>query len=192
MFFKRPSHSMKTWDTVVKYCSASCRSQHVHHSKESRLKRIATLKRMYASDEAFKKKRAMYYERRIGVPMNEAQGEKISVTRKLMFQFGVLSLKREKNPAWLGGKSMEEYGPDFDDALKEQVRLASQYKCSLCGCSQVENGRHLDVHHIDYDKKNNNLKNLVALCVRCHRKTNHHRKQWTNHFISGSHEMIQR
>jgi hypothetical protein len=85
----------------------------------------------------------------------------------------------------LGGTGIpyenDEYGAEFDTSLKEQIRLRENYKCKECGCSQVENGKQLDVHHIDYDKKNNNMTNLVALCMKCHRKTNHHRDYWEKH-----------
>jgi len=84
---------------------------------------------------------------------------------------------------WQGGLSFEEYGVEFDDALKEKVRFRDGYKCQLCGCSQLENGKQLDVHHIDYDKKNNNIKNLIALCHICHMKTNSkNRSYWINLF----------
>ena len=71
-----------------------------------------------------------------------------------------------------------EYGKEFTNQLKEQVRFRDKYKCKLCGCSQLENGKKLDVHHIDYDKKNNNPINLISLCVKCHRKTNWNREYW--------------
>jgi len=75
-----------------------------------------------------------------------------------------------------------EYGSEFDSSLKEQVRFRDKYKCQICGCSQLENGRQLDVHHIDYHKKNNKLNNLIALCKSCHMKTNYNRKNWKNYF----------
>jgi hypothetical protein len=78
--------------------------------------------------------------------------------------------------------SNTEYGAEFDCSLREQIRQRDGYKCQECGCSQVENGKQLDVHHIDYDKQNNIFSNLISLCVRCHRKTNHRREYWTEHF----------
>ena len=83
---------------------------------------------------------------------------------------------------WKGGKTFEEYGPEFDSSLKEQVRFRDGYECRECGCSQLENRRCLDVHHIDYNKKNNILNNLIALCKSCHVKTNFNRNYWKNHF----------
>lgn len=77
---------------------------------------------------------------------------------------------------------LSEYGSEFDSALKEQVRFRDKYICQLCGCSQIENGSQLDCHHIDYNKKNNVLNNLVALCKSCHRKTNWNRNYWKEIF----------
>lgn len=70
------------------------------------------------------------------------------------------------------------YGREFTRGLKEQIRFRDEYKCRLCGCSQLENGKQLDVHHIDYDKHNNNIDNLISLCILCHRNTNYNRDYW--------------
>ena len=78
--------------------------------------------------------------------------------------------------------SNTEYGSEFDNNLKEQVRFRDTYKCQECGCSQLENGKQLDVHHIDYNKKNSQLSNLIALCISCHRATNSNRQYWQEHF----------
>ncbi len=71
-----------------------------------------------------------------------------------------------------------EYGADFDNALKEQIRFRDNYTCQICGCSQLENGRQLDCHHIDYNRKNNKWSNLIALCMKCHTKIRFNRDYW--------------
>lgn len=75
-----------------------------------------------------------------------------------------------------------EYGSEFDSSLKERVRFRDGYKCRVCGCSQIENGKQLDCHHIDYNKKNNNENNLISLCRICHSRTNHRRNYWLEYF----------
>lgn len=77
-----------------------------------------------------------------------------------------------------------EYGSEFDSSLKEKVRFRNSYKCQFCGCSQIENGRQLDCHHIDYNKKNN-TSNLISLCRSCHIKTNYKREYWKNFLEKG-------
>lgn len=90
--------------------------------------------------------------------------------------------RKENHYNWQGGKSFEEYGQEFDSSLKEQVRFRDNYKCQLCNCSQLENNKTLDVHHVDYNKQNNELKNLISLCKNCHMKTNFNRDYYFNLF----------
>jgi len=90
--------------------------------------------------------------------------------------------KRELSANWKNGKSFEEYSYEFNDDLKDNVRKQYRYLCQICSKSQKDNVRKLDVHHIDYNKKNNFLHNLVPLCMTCHLKTNFNREYWTNYF----------
>lgn len=87
-----------------------------------------------------------------------------------------LAMRGSGNHCWQGGISFEPYGPKFNDELKDAVRARDGYCCQLCGKEQGD--RALDVHHIDYDKHNNNLSNLISLCQHCHRMTNHKRRRW--------------
>ena len=77
-----------------------------------------------------------------------------------------------------------EYGAGFNKQLKEEIRERDNYRCQNkdCNCTQKENGKQLDVHHIDYDKKNCNPDNLTSLCIKCHRKTNSNRDYWFAYF----------
>lgn len=61
----------------------------------------------------------------------------------------------------------------FTDAIKKLVRARHGHMCAVCG--KTSSGRALDVHHIDYDKKNSDPLNLVPLCRSCHLRTNYHR-----------------
>jgi len=88
----------------------------------------------------------------------------------------------ENSPNWQGGKSFELYGLEFDEKLKEQIRKRDDYTCQECDKIQEELDRKLDVHHIDYNKKNNKPENLIGLCVSCHVKTNYNREYWTEYF----------
>jgi len=83
-----------------------------------------------------------------------------------------------KNPAWRGGISREPYGWEWNDELREEVRRRDGYKCQLCGVSQTECEKILDVHHVNYNKRDNDPLNLVCLCRACHVRTNHRRKYW--------------
>lgn len=76
-------------------------------------------------------------------------------------------LKGDKNPNWRGGKN--EY-VGFDEIIKELVREGSHRRCVVCGKTEKENSRKLDVHHIDHNKQNGSYYNLIALCHSCHLK----------------------
>ena len=93
-----------------------------------------------------------------------------------------MSKKRSgsKHPNWQGGRSREPYGEEFGARLKRTIRERDDYTCRLCGLSQETPAPH--VHHIDYDKSNNGLDNLVCLCHRCHSKTNWNRDGWQKYF----------
>ena len=88
----------------------------------------------------------------------------------------------KNNPNWNNGSSFEPYGLEFNRDLKEVIRNRDRRKCCICGKTELENKKKLAIHHIDYNKKNNDPKNLISLCNRCHMKTNHNRKYWKDYF----------
>jgi hypothetical protein len=85
----------------------------------------------------------------------------------------------ENSFLWRGGTSFKSYCKKFNEALKKDIRTRFGKKCYLCG--NQENGRKLDIHHIDYNK--NSICNgkdwaLIPLCRGCHSKTNHQKWFW--------------
>jgi hypothetical protein len=88
----------------------------------------------------------------------------------------------EGHPTWRGGLSFEPYGLEFNKDLKEVIRNRDRRKCQICEKTELENKAKLSVHHIDYDKKNNNPNNLISLCISCHQQTNYNRKHWIKLF----------
>lgn len=88
----------------------------------------------------------------------------------------------EKNPMFNGWSSREPYGIDWSDKLRERAREKDFNMCHLCGLSQEESHIKLAIHHIDYNKKNNDINNLVTLCSSCHNKTNIRREFWVRLF----------
>ena len=102
--------------------------------------------------------------------------EKISKTLKKFYK------NKENHPQWRGGKSTEEYSPLFNNKLKEKVSKIYNRTCQLCKKPEKKEGKKLSVHHIDYNKKNNTLDNLIPLCMQCHTTTNRHRAYWESYF----------
>jgi len=51
------------------------------------------------------------------------------------------------------------------DKVRIKVMEKFHHKCIFCG-SNIN----LQIHHIDTNRKNNELKNLLLVCILCHRK----------------------
>jgi hypothetical protein len=75
------------------------------------------------------------------------------------------------------------YGIEFTKDLKEYIRNRDGRKCQVCGCPESKCKKKLDVHHKDYNKKNNDKDNLISLCNSCHSKTRNRRKYWQEFFV---------
>lgn len=58
------------------------------------------------------------------------------------------------------------YGRGFTPKLKRIVRERDCHRCLSCG--KFGDGRELHIHHVDRDKDNNHLDNLITLCAVCH------------------------
>ena len=98
------------------------------------------------------------------------------ITKKKIGLANSVSIRGEKSSLWKGGISYEPYSVDWTKTLKRSVRERDHYICQLC--NQYGN----TVHHIDYNKQNCNLNNLITLCRNCHQKTNFDREYWIECF----------
>ena len=87
-------------------------------------------------------------------------------------------MKKENHPNWQGGITNEEYGENWTEDLKKKIRKRDEWKCQICNCKN----KILDVHHIDYNKKNCDEDNLITLCHNCHCKTNFNPDRWRKYF----------
>ncbi len=79
------------------------------------------------------------------------------------------------------GKSKEKYNPLFNGRLKDYIFERDNYKCQNPKCETDPNhprGKRLAVHHIDYDKKNVEPRNLISICATCNAKANKDREHW--------------
>lgn len=188
------------------FCNYSCASKHKNtgrkHSKEINEKRSENSKgiknNFFGKTHSFETKEKIS-NKKIGKKLSDEHKLKISQKSKgsnngfygkthslevrsrigrdmngknnPMFGKGDL-LKGEKNGSWQGGTSFGEYGLEFNDNLKTRIRKRDSFTCAICG----KNG--YDVHHIDYNKKNNSEFNLITLCRKDHAKTNFNREYW--------------
>lgn len=89
------------------------------------------------------------------------------------------AIRGEKNRFWIDGRSYIEYPPEFNYLLKKRVRRRDKYLCRACNKRVV--GKHGHIHHIDGNKQNSNVNNLILLCDGCHKIV--HMKSKTSNLI---------
>lgn len=78
-------------------------------------------------------------------------------------------LTGERNPQWKGGISLEPYARGFKK-VREWVYLRDNYECQRCNVRHKPKSGWLVAHHIDTDKMNSDIDNLITLCRSCHGK----------------------
>lgn len=91
-----------------------------------------------------------------------------------------------KSPHWLGDNITREYPLEFSRELKSKIRERDAFvskvsECMFCGQTEEEhkkqyNNHRLTIHHIDYNKENNNEDNLITLCHTCNVRANSNRE----------------
>lgn len=102
-------------------------------------------------------------------------GKKLSDERKEKIRAGVI------RSADIRGRTRNNpYGRDWGNILKNKIRERDDNKCRVCYLKSKK--RALDVHHIDYNKKNCEETNLISLCASCHSTTSGNRKYWEQYF----------
>lgn len=113
-----------------------------------------------------------------GYIMPKEQKEKIGIANKgrPKPKGFIQKISGEKHHNWKGGKSFQLYGIEWTNLLKHSIRTRDCFICKIC----KKNG--WIVHHIDYNKFNNNPDNLITLCRHYHMKTNFNRKYWVEYF----------
>ena len=87
------------------------------------------------------------------------------------------SYKLHNNPNWRGGLSFKPYLWEFNEDLKLSIKVRDGNECQKCFTR-----KDLCVHHIDYNKSNNTLINLITLCIKCNSEVNFQRPIWERYF----------
>jgi len=92
------------------------------------------------------------------------------------------SSKGELGSNWIDGRSYEKYPSIFTPTLKRKILERDNHTCQLCELTEKEHlliyKRILDIHHIDYNRKNCQEDNLISLCRPCNIKVNYNRNYW--------------
>lgn len=81
--------------------------------------------------------------------------------------------RQEDHYRWRGGGGTYYRGPGWN-TIRKMIRMRDNYTCQICGITEQENGKKLDVHHIVPYRKfashedANKPENLTSLCQSCH------------------------
>jgi hypothetical protein len=111
-----------------------------------------------------------------GKPMPENIWKKSVEARKKLWA------NPKNHPRFIHGEGYAPYPLEFNESLKEQIRERDNHICCNCGIKEENYHRKLDVHHIDYNKKNCSKDNLITLCFKCNIKANANRDYWFAYF----------
>lgn len=91
----------------------------------------------------------------------------------------------KNNPNWKGGIGRLPYNHNFYK-LRPVIWKRDNYTCQKCGIKietyLAEFKALLTVHHIDYNKLNDVLTNLITLCRNCNSEVNGNRDFWYAYF----------
>ncbi len=83
-----------------------------------------------------------------------------------------INQKGENNFNWKHGNGRGSYPKEYKK-IRKYIIARDKHTCRLCFKK-----KDLCVHHIDYNKKNNEETNLICLCRKCNLKVNADRAFW--------------
>ena len=186
MTMKGKKHSRKTKEKMSEIHTGK------KMSKESRQKMSDSHTGVKRGSHSEETKRKMS-ETHTGKKMSKEARRKMSIakqnmseeTKRKIGRAGVGKHRGKDNGMWKGGVSESQYCHKFNERIKEEVREKYERECFSCGKSEENNGRKLDVHHIDFNKEQGCADHkwvLIPLCISCHTKTQSDRKQSEFHF----------
>jgi len=146
-------------------------------SKETRKKQSIAAKKRGAPQASLE---AMWKSTR-GTPLPAYRKQQLSEQGKKLYG-------GSGNPNWQGGISFLPYGPGWTAALRRKIKERDNYICQNPKCKNPF--PMVDVHHIDYDKENNEEYNLITLCKRCHGYTQVNKKYWIFYYQNTTKQKI--
>lgn len=76
---------------------------------------------------------------------------------------------------WRNSEYSGERHPNWNGGIYSYRDILKRHKEEICSLCHTIDKRILAVHHIDRNRKNNNIENLVYLCHNCHYLVHHDR-----------------
>ncbi len=146
-----------------------------HHSEETKRKISLAARNMSAET---KRKMSLAGKGRI---FSEEHKRKMSLSAQNMSEETKMKMSLSRcgpfSSNWKGGISFEPYCCIFSiQEFKDIILERDNYRCQNPDCNGISKRR--CIHHIDYDKKNCKLNNLITLCASCNTRANTNRDEW--------------
>lgn len=148
--------------------------QILSYKEEARKKYIKTPEHKEKLREAAKKRKSEETVQKIALarknnPNYYKTKKQISLTLKQKYKSGEIISPFYKDGRYKNdpNSAYNLYNGEFTEELKKQVRVRDSWTCQKCGKK-----RSAVCHHIDENKYNNTVDNLIILCKNCHSK--HH------------------
>lgn len=153
------AHRYEVESGAGRFCSNSCIRRYYHGEKSANWKGGGVVKRCIACGGEFSIKRYRKDSARF-------------CSRKCHYQW--IRDHPEELPMWIDGSSAgrKAYPKEWNEAFRVMIRERDNYTCVACGAFGVQ------VHHINYKKRDTVPENCITLCRPCHMKTNNDRVTW--------------
>ena len=170
----------EVWSTPQHKEKMAKAMEHVYKDPVYRKNRSDIAKRMWANPEHRKLMKEQRTARALKQWEDPIHREKMSLNSKQRWEDIEFRESRTgpNNHMWKGGVACGSYCPVWSDVeLKKMIKERDNYKCQNPDCWHKCDDK-LDVHHIDYDKKQCHPTNLITLCKSCNARANTKRSIW--------------
>jgi len=92
-------------------------------------------------------------------------------SKQCLFMWSSINCRGDKTSAWRGGISLGDYCPTWKDSeFKSYILERDGHRCQNPDCWGTV--KRLARHHINYNKKDCKLENLICLCTSCNSRAN--------------------
>jgi 5-methylcytosine-specific restriction endonuclease McrA len=89
-------------------------------------------------------------------------------SNKCKYKGQAKAVSGEGSGRYIHGECISHYSVYFPVSLRRAIRARDGNRCRLCGLNGDNHDTKLPVHHINYDKMDDRLSNLITLCKYCH------------------------
>lgn len=139
-------------NSVNKYCSAKCAAEHQKKSIELECRYCKVKFKRKPSQLKNSKSKIYFCSRKC-----KDIGQKL--------ENGITEIHPSHYGTKINGYEQVEYRKIWIESYKQEP------SCERCGYNEFASSVH--IHHIDENKNNNTLENLIALCANCHFAIHH-------------------